>query len=52
MPKQLSARRSEQRSFPGSKLVRREVTFGFLSRGQGGKHDRRHVSGLGDSREL
>ena len=37
MPKQLSARRSEQRSFPGSKLVRREVTFGFLSRGAGRK---------------
>lgn len=32
MPKQLSARRSEQRSFPGSKLVRREFTYGLLSR--------------------
>lgn len=54
MPKQLSARRSEQRSFPGSKLVRREVSFGFLSvvGRQGRKHDRRHVSSLGDSGEL
>lgn len=51
-PKQLCGRKSEQRSFPGSKLVRREVTLILKRRGQARKHDRWHVSSIGHSNEL
>lgn len=51
MPKQLSARKFEQKSFQDSKLEKR-LPMHSLAGGQQGKHNKTHVSDLPDNREL